>query len=40
MFHDPQRDAARRLQMPVQHERRVVVQVVHDDVVASLQVER
>ena len=40
MFHDPHLDPARLLEMPVQHVRRVVVQLVDDDVVARLQIER
>jgi hypothetical protein len=39
MFDDPQRDSARLLQMPVQHERRVVAQFIDDDVVAGPQIE-
>ena len=40
MLDDAQVDPARLLQMPVQHERRGVMQLVDDDVVAGLQIDR
>jgi len=40
VLHDPQRDPARLLQMPIQNERGLVMQFVDDDVVAGFQVER
>jgi hypothetical protein len=40
MFHNPQRNPARRFEMPIEHERRRVVQLVDDEVVAGLQIER
>ena len=39
MLHDPQRDLSRLFEMPVEHERRFVMQFVDDDVVAGFQVE-